>query len=83
MVTGTLSLTDRQERLWKKNRENAGNSGGPIVNRCGVVGVVSMTSDASSLFEYIGTVSEQNIGFGISSKTAEKAFGLEINQSTY
>ena len=62
---------------------NAGNSGGPIVNRCGVVGVVSMTSDASSLFEYIGTVSEQNIGFGISSKTAEKAFGLEINQSTY
>jgi S1-C subfamily serine protease len=53
---------------------NPGNSGGPLIGSCGVVGVVSFISDTSELNQYLGSVSEQNIGFAISSKTAKTAF---------
>ncbi len=53
---------------------NPGNSGGPLIGSCGVVGIVSFISDTSELHQYIGSVSEQNIGFAISSKTAKTAF---------
>lgn len=53
---------------------NPGNSGGPLIGSCGVVGIVSFISDTSELHQYLGSVSEQNIGFAISSKTAEQAF---------
>ncbi len=53
---------------------NPGNSGGPMIGKCGVVGIVSFISDTSQLHDYIGSVSEQNIGFAISSKTAAEAF---------
>jgi len=53
---------------------NPGNSGGPLIGRCGVIGVVSFVSDTSALHEYFGSVSEQNIGFAISAKTAIVAF---------
>lgn len=57
---------------------NPGNSGGPLVNRCGVVGVVSAQSDSARLDDYIGIASEQGINFAISSKTASNEFGLQI-----
>lgn len=53
---------------------NPGISGGPLIGRCGVIGVVSFTSDTSELHQYTGSVSEQNIGFAISSKTVKAAF---------
>lgn len=53
---------------------NPGNSGGPIIGKCGVIGIVSAISDSSQLHSYFGTVSEQNIGYAISSSTALKAF---------
>lgn len=53
---------------------NPGNSGGPLIGSCGVVGIVSFISDTSNLHQYVGSVSEQNIGFAISAKTAKTAF---------
>jgi len=57
---------------------NPGNSGGPLIGKCGVVGIVSFISDRNQLHEYIGSVSEQNIGFGVSSKTAKSAFAEHL-----
>ena len=57
---------------------NPGNSGGPIVNRCGVVGIVSFKSDSKKLSEYLGVTSEQGINFAVSSKTAAREFNLDI-----
>lgn len=58
---------------------NPGNSGGPIIGSCGVIGIVSSVSDSNKLYDYVGVVSEQNIGFAISSKTAASRFSLKIN----
>ena len=60
---------------------NPGNSGGPLIGSCGVVGVVSFISDTSELHQYLGSVSEQNIGFAISSKTAKKAFSQHLSEN--
>ncbi len=57
---------------------NPGNSGGPLVNKCGVVGVISARSDSARLNDYIGIASEQGINFAISAKTASQEFGLMI-----
>ncbi len=54
---------------------NPGNSGGPLLSECGVVGIVSAISDSNGLGDY-GFVSEQGIGYAISSKTARDALGL-------
>lgn len=59
---------------------NPGNSGGPLIGSCGVVGIVSFISDTNELNEYLGSVSEQNIGFAISSKTANKAFSQHFSK---
>jgi len=59
---------------------NPGNSGGPLIGRCGVVGVVNAVSDKNHLHEYIGSVSEQNIGFAISSKTAKTVFSEHLTK---
>ena len=53
---------------------NPGNSGGPLIGKCGVIGIISFISDTSELHQYLGSVSEQNIGFAVSSKTAIQAF---------
>lgn len=55
---------------------NPGNSGGPIINECGVVGIVSMKSNSLGL-ESIS--SEEGINYGISSKTAASRFKLPIS----
>jgi hypothetical protein len=52
---------------------NAGNSGGPIFNECGVIGVVSMKSNTQQL---AGAASEEGINYGISSKTVLARLGL-------
>lgn len=59
---------------------NPGNSGGPLIGSCGVVGVVSFISDTSKLHQYLGSVSEQNIGFAISSNTAKQAFPQYLSE---
>ncbi len=59
---------------------NPGNSGGPLIGRCGVVGVVSFISDTNELHQYIGSVSEQNIGFAISAKTVNNAFSEYLSK---
>lgn len=59
---------------------NPGNSGGPLIGKCGVVGIVSFISDRNNLRLYIGSVSEQNIGFAISAKTANKAFSEYLSK---
>jgi len=60
---------------------NPGNSGGPLIGNCGVVGIVSSISDTNSLHQYFGSVSEQNIGFAISSKTANKVFSKYLSEN--
>lgn len=60
---------------------NPGNSGGPLIGNCGVVGVVSFISDTSELHQYLGSVSEQNIGFAISAKTAKTAFSKYLSEN--
>lgn len=57
---------------------NPGNSGGPLIGRCGVVGIVQSMSDSANLSEYVGAVSEQGIGYAVSSKSAASKFGLEL-----
>ena len=58
---------------------NPGNSGGPLVNKCGVVGIVSSQSDMNQLDDYIGIASERGIGFAVSSKTAAQEFNIQIH----
>lgn len=58
---------------------NGGNSGGPMVNGCGVVGVVQSTSDSSGLYKYIGIGSEEGIGYATSSKTIATVLELPIS----
>jgi S1-C subfamily serine protease len=60
---------------------NAGNSGGPLVGRCGAVGVITSVSDASELSEYIGVVSEQGIGYAVSAKSVAEKFDLILTNS--
>ncbi len=67
-------MPDGMEVIQTDAAINPGNSGGPVINACGVIGVVSFISDSNQLHEYIGSVSEQNIGFAVSSKTALRAF---------
>ena len=57
---------------------NPGNSGGPVFNKCGVVGVVSMRSNTQ---EFAGISSEEGINYGISSKTLAERFKLSIKNS--
>lgn len=59
---------------------NPGNSGGPIFNKCGVVGVVGSKSDRNQLEEY-GIASEEGISFAISSKSAASRFALPIDSN--
>jgi S1-C subfamily serine protease len=58
---------------------NPGNSGGPLINKCGAIGVVQSISDRSQLHEYYGVVSEQGIGYAVSSKTAAPHFNLPLS----
>jgi len=58
---------------------NGGNSGGPLINACGVIGVVRSTSDYSELHEYVGVGSEEGIGYAVSSKTVSDVFQLPID----
>lgn len=72
------SVPSNLEMIQTDATVNPGNSGGPLVNKCGVVGVISAQSDSEQLSDYVGVVSEQGINFAISSKTAAKEFGLTI-----
>lgn len=57
---------------------NPGNSGGALIGRCGLVGIVVSVSDSAQMSEYVGAVSEQGISYVVSSKTAAQAFNLHI-----
>jgi S1-C subfamily serine protease len=86
MTTEDLRLNDSEtpdglEIIQTDAAINAGNSGGPLVGRCGVVGIISSVSDASELSDYIGVVSEQGIGYAISAKTAAEKFRLPLANS--
>ena len=72
-------VPDGLEMIQTDATVNAGNSGGPLVNRCGVIGVISSKSDSNQLSDYIGVVSEQGISFAISSDTASRVFELDIS----
>lgn len=54
---------------------NPGNSGGPLVGKCGVVGLVSAKSDVGGLSEYGLGTSEQGINYAITAKTIDSLFG--------
>lgn len=60
---------------------NPGNSGGPLIGRCGVIGIINSISDSSELSEYYGVVSEQGIGYAVSSKTAAQRFQLSLSEA--
>lgn len=72
-------VPDGLEMIQTDATVNLGNSGGPLVSKCGVIGVISSKSDSNQLGDYIGVASEQGINFAISSKTASRAFELGIS----
>lgn len=53
---------------------NPGNSGGPLFNRCGLVGVISFRSNLGG-YE---VVSEQGISYAVSAKSIASRFNLSI-----
>lgn len=57
---------------------NPGNSGGPLIGSCGVIGVINSISDASELSEYFGVVSEQGIGYAVSTHTVADRFDVPL-----
>lgn len=57
---------------------NPGNSGGPVVNKCGLIGILSSGSDTVGLSQELGLSSEEGINYVISSKTAAQRFQLSI-----
>lgn len=60
---------------------NAGNSGGPLIGACGVVGIVISISDSAQLSDYVGAVSEQGIGYAISARAASERFKIPLASS--
>lgn len=79
-----LKLTDKEipsglEMIQTDAAINPGNSGGPLINKCGVVGVISAASDSNQLKDY-GFVSEQNIGYAISSKSVASKLKLTLSE---
>lgn len=77
-----LIMTDKDipaglEMIQTDAAVNPGNSGGPLINECGVVGIISAMSDRNGLQNY-GFVSEQGISYAVSSSTVAAKFKLEI-----
>lgn len=54
---------------------NPGNSGGPLINVCGVIGLVSSKSDSQLLQDY-GITSEEGISYVIGTESIQSALGL-------
>ncbi len=61
---------------------NPGNSGGPLLGECGVVGVISSKSDLGGLGQYGFGTSEQGINYAITSKTVRSLFGDYIKTNS-
>ena len=72
------SFPDGFEMVQTDAAINPGNSGGPLIGSCGVVGIINSISDASELSDYVGVVSEQGIGYAVSTKTAAQRFQLPL-----
>lgn len=60
---------------------NSGNSGGPLIGACGVIGIVVSVSDSAQLSDYVGAVSEQGIGYAMSAKVASERFNIPLASS--
>lgn len=74
-----LSLTEKEvpeslELVQFDAPVNPGNSGGPLVNKCGVVGVVIAISTSNI---YNGLPRDEGISYAVSSKTIKYIFGLK------
>lgn len=70
------TLPDNLEIIQTDAAINPGNSGGVLIGPCGAIGVVVALSDSGGLSSYIGVVSEQGIGYAVSTKTAREVFDL-------
>lgn len=78
LTNNQLSLTNKDlpfdlELVQFDAPVNPGNSGGPLLNKCGVVGVVIAISTSNI---YDGLPRDEGISFAVSSKTVKKIFAL-------
>ncbi len=72
------SVPDGLELIQTDAAANPGNSGGPLIGACGVVGVIQSQSDVSMLGRRIGIASEQGINYAISAKSVASKFNLPV-----
>lgn len=72
------SIPDGLEIIQTDASVNPGNSGGPLINSCGAIGVIDAQSN---LLQLQSVVSEQNINYAISSKTVSERFSLLISDN--
>lgn len=73
--SGVPDVPDGLQMLQTDAAVNPGNSGGPLVDACGAVGVVDAKSDTLDLEQY-GIVSEEGISYAVSAQTVQSALGL-------
>lgn len=82
LSTNDLRMTDKNtpeglDYIQTDAPINSGNSGGALVNKCGVIGVIVSKSDIYGLQEF-GTTSEAGISYAVSAKTIAERFKLEL-----
>lgn len=74
LVLTDAKMPDNLELIQFDASVNPGNSGGPLVNKCGIVGVVIAISTSNI---YNGLPRDEGISYAVSSKTVKRVLGID------